>query len=306
MLIEEILNSEEIKKIEEIEKGWSADNKFYIQLFNGEEYLLKKSSLDTFSRKVDEFDWLTLLIDAGLPISEPLDIKGVDDEVFFLFRWLKGLDALNRLAGLPKEEQYRLGVESGEILKTIHKLDVVTEGMEDWGAIFNRKVERNLKRYHECGLSYKDEKFYLNAIETYKPLIQKRPQTFQHGDFHIGNMLLTNKNELRIIDFDRWDFGDPWEEFNRIDFTAEVSGAFATGQLNAYFEGRPPQEFFELLLFYISSNTLSALPWAMGYSVKEVQTIQDKAARVRKWYKNSNSAIPSWYDVEMLSMYETT
>ena len=31
MLIEEILNSEEIKKIEEIEKGWSADNKFYIQ-----------------------------------------------------------------------------------------------------------------------------------------------------------------------------------------------------------------------------------------------------------------------------------
>ena len=34
-----------------------------------------------------------------------------------------------------------------------------------------------------------------------------------------------------IIDWNRDDFGDPREEFNRITFTAHISPHFATGQL---------------------------------------------------------------------------
>ena len=42
--------------IEEIEKGWSTDKKYYIQLYNGAEYLLRKSALETFTLKMTEFD----------------------------------------------------------------------------------------------------------------------------------------------------------------------------------------------------------------------------------------------------------
>lgn len=59
-----------------------------------------------------------------------------------------------------------------------------------------------------------------------------------------------------IIDFDRYYFGDPWEEFNRIVWCAQLSPAFVTGMMNGYFDGNVPMEFWELLAFYISRNML--------------------------------------------------
>ena len=52
-------------------------------------------------------------------------------------------------------------------------------------------------------------------------MLANRPQSFQHGDYHIGNMMIEN-NKIVIIDFDRYDFGDPWEEFNRIVWCAQA------------------------------------------------------------------------------------
>lgn len=57
----------------------------------------------------------------------------------------------------------------------------------------------------------------------------------------------------------------------------------------------PLDNFFELLLLYISMNTLNALPWVQNYSEKEVETMKNKAKKVQEWY-SENSIIPSWYD----------
>ncbi|MCP6429213.1 phosphotransferase, partial [Klebsiella pneumoniae] len=76
----------------------------------------------------------------------------------------------------------------------------------------------------------------LDYIEKTRYLLDTRPQTFQHGDYHIGNMIITNNYELGIIDFDRLDYGDPWEEFNRIVWCACASSVFAAGRINGYFE----------------------------------------------------------------------
>lgn len=53
-------------------------------------------------------------------------------------------------------------------------------------------------------------------MESNRYLLEGRPQTFQHGDYHVGNMIITKSRELGIIDLNRFDYGDPWEEFNRI------------------------------------------------------------------------------------------
>lgn len=67
---------------------------------------------------------------------------------------------------------------------------------------------------------------------------ENRPQCFQHGDYHIGNMMIEN-GKLVVIDFDRYDFGDPWEEFNRIVWCAQrrpyLRPAWLTGILTARF-----------------------------------------------------------------------
>ena len=42
-------------------------------------------------------------------------------------------------------------------------------------------------------------------------MLSGRPRTYQHGDYHIGNMMIGNDKRLYIIDFNRNDFGDPWD-----------------------------------------------------------------------------------------------
>lgn len=302
MKIADLLNSDSIVAAEEIHKGWSADRKLYIRIENGDELLLRISPLDQFTRKVTEFDYMNELFSKGVPVSEPLDIKGVEEEVFALFKWVNGSDSEILLPLMSEEEQYRLGVESGKILREIHKMPAQAE-TDSWEILYNRKIDRSLNRYSKCALQYEKDELFLTFIDQNRALIKNRPLTFQHGDYHTGNMILSDNYELRIIDFNRWDYGDPWEEFNRIDFTAGVSGIFATGQLNGYFSNQPPAEFFELLLLYISVNTLNGLPWALDYSDEEVLTMRRKAATVLEWYGEMKTVVPSWYDEDALDKY---
>ena len=132
------------------------------------------------------------------------------------------------------------------------------------------------------------------SLEKNRQLLENRPQCFQHGDYHVGNMMI-ERGELKIIDFDRYDFGDPWEEFNRIVWSAAASPHFATGQLRGYFGGEPPVEFFELLAFYISSNTLSSIYWAIPFGQADLDTMMKQSQDVLAWFDNMRNPIPPWY-----------
>lgn len=125
--------------------------------------------------------------------------------------------------------------------------------------------------------------------------MKDRPQTFQHGDYHIGNMMVDRDGKLVVIDFDRWDYGDPWEEFNRIVWSAQASEPFAAGMVDGYFNGTVPVEFWRLLALYISCNTLGSLPWAIDFGEGEIQTMRDQAAQVLTWYNRMKTPVPSWY-----------
>ena len=50
------------------------------------------------------------------------------------------------------------------------------------------------------------------------PLLQQRPVVYQHGDFHVGNFIYLPTRQVGVIDFNRWDFGDPYEEFYKLQF----------------------------------------------------------------------------------------
>ena len=95
--------------------------------------------------------------------------------------------------------------------------------------------------------------------------------------------------------FDRYDFGDPWEEFNRIVWCAQSSPVFASGIVNGYFDNEVPIEFWKLLALYISSNTLSSIPWAIPYGDQEVTTMLNQVKDVLSWYNNMKNPIPNWY-----------
>lgn len=107
--------------------------------------------------------------------------------------------------------------------------------------------------------------------------------------------MLDEQGVLTIIDFEKHDHGDPWEEFNRIVWCAQLSPAFASGLVDGYFDGSVPVDFWNLLALYICSNSLGSLPWAIPFGEQEIRVMRDQAAQVLQWYDNMRTSVPSWY-----------
>lgn len=283
-------------KMEPINKGWSSDKKFYVETADGRKLLLRVADISDYVRKKSEFEIMKQVAALGVPMSQPVDF-GINDNgqsVYSLLTWCDGQDAEVVLTSLSETEQYVLGIKSGEILRRIHSISAPKE-QEEWSSRFNRKTSIKIEKYKDCDIKFNGDDKIINYIENNRKLLEGRPQCYQHGDYHVGNMIISPDNILSIIDFNRLDYGDPWEEFNRIVWSATVSPHFATGELNGYFGGRPPIEFFKLLAFYISSNTLSSIYWAIPFGEKEITTMKNQARDVLTWYDNMNNPIPTWY-----------
>ncbi len=294
--IQDIKDYRAFTKIEPVNKGWSRDKKHYIETVDGRKLLLRVADIAEYNRKKAEYEMMKQVAALGVPMSQPVDFGICDSgkSVYSLLTWCDGDDAETILPGLTETEQYVLGVKSGEILKLIHCIPAPIE-QEEWSIRFNRKTSNKIERYKSCGIKFDGDDKIISYIENNRYLLSHRPQCYQHGDYHVGNMIISPEHTLSIIDFNRPDFGDPWEEFNRIVWSAAVSPHFATGQVNGYFGGRPPIEFFRLLAFYISSNTLSSIYWAIPFGENEVTTMKNQARDVLSWFDNMSNPMPAWY-----------
>lgn len=107
--------------------------------------------------------------------------------------------------------------------------------------------------------------------------------------------MIDKNNQLVVIDFDRDDFGDPWEEFNRLIWSIQVSHEFASGIVDGYFGNTVPDEFWKLLTLYMCVNSLSSLPWAIPYGDKEVRIMLEHNKNISKWYDYMKKYVPEWY-----------
>ncbi|MBR6653862.1 MAG: phosphotransferase [Oscillospiraceae bacterium] len=277
-----------------VEKGWSGDKKYCAVTADGAKYLLRVSPIEQYERKKSEFELMQRVAALGVPMCEALEFGTCDEGVYSVQTWIDGRDAEELLPELSEEEQYRYGYESGKILQKIHSIPA-PEGIEDWAVYFNRKADRKIEMYEECPLKYENGHAFIEYINANRHLLQGRPRTYQHGDYYVGNMMIDKSGKLFIIDFNRNDFGDPWEEFNRIVWCAQAAPRFASGMVDGYFDSNVPMEFWRLLALYISSNTLSSLPWAIPFGDGEIETMTNQAADVLHWYDNMQNPVPTWY-----------
>ncbi len=277
-----------------IDKGWSGDKKYMAVTSGGEKFLYRVSGKETYDVKKAEFEMMKKLADLNLPISNSLEFGENEDGVYSVQTWIEGEDAEERIPTLTREEQYRLGTDSGKILQKIHSIPAPST-QEDWETRFNRKMDRKIEGYLACPIKAEGGENFIRYINANRHLIKNRPQTFQHGDYHIGNMMINGEGTLFVIDFNRFDFGDPWEEFNRIVWCAQKAPAFAKGMLDGYFDGNVPHEFFETLALYISSNALSSVYWAVPFGEEEINVMLNQVKDILSWYDNMNTTVPSWY-----------
>lgn len=281
---------------EPVDKGWSGDKKYRVMDAEGRSYLLRVSPAEQRGRKAQEFEIMREIEATGISMCRALEFGESDEGVYSVQTWIHGRDAEDVMASLDEKTQYEYGLDAGRMLVKIHSIPA-PEDQTPWEKRFNAKMDRKIKMYRDCPLKYDNGggEAFIRVIEENRHLLANRPQTLQHGDYHIGNMMIGDDGKLYVIDFNRFDYGDPWEEFNRIVWCAQKAPVFAAGLVDGYFGGAVPEEFWRLLAMYISSNTLSSLPWAIPFGEKEIAVMKNQAGEILGWYDGMREIVPGWY-----------
>ena len=245
---------------EPINKGWSKDKKYCVTDENGNRYLLRVSDIAEYDKKQSEFNMMKQVSALGVPMCQPIKFGVCDEGVYSIQSWIDGADAEKVIPTLSDTEQYVYGLEAGRILKKIHSIPA-PETQEDWEIRFNRKMDYKINKYTECPLKYENGQAFIDYINESLYLLKGRPQTYQHGDYHIGNMMIGRDGKLYIIDFDN-----------------DV-----------------PEEFWRIFALYISCGILSSLPWAIPFGEEQIQVMVNQAKEVLSWYDNMKNPVPTWY-----------
>jgi aminoglycoside phosphotransferase (APT) family kinase protein len=278
-----------------ITKGWSGDKKYCVTSEDGTKHLLRISPAEQLDRKKLTFNMMEKVVALGVPMCQPVEFGVCEEGVYSLQSWIDGEDGEDLIPLMSTTKQYTYGLDAGRILRQIHSLPAPAIE-DDWETKFNCKIDRKIKMYNECHIKYENGQAFIDYINANRHLLKGRPQCYQHGDYHIGNMMIDSNGNLQIIDFDRDDYGDPWEEFNRIVWCAQASPSFATGMVKGYFNDDVPMNFWRLLALYISSNTLSSVPWAIPFGQDEIDTMINQANDVLNWYDDMKNPVPTWYE----------
>lgn len=283
-----------IKK-ELINYGWSNETKYYVETNNQEKYLLRIYRPEYSQKCHHDFLMHKQLESLNIPIPKAIK-QGVCNECEYILQsWINGQRADNLIDSLNAFQQYQYGIEAGQILKKIHSIEF-KNSQENWNDFFNNKINRKIQNYNNCPLKLKHEREFLDVIESSRYLLKNRPYTFLHGDYHLGNMMINENNQLYIIDFDRCDYGDPYNEFDRMHFNTIKSHVFATGMINGYFNYNIPDDFWLLIKLYNSINQISALPWAIPFGQQQIEIMTKLAEQFFHSYSNfKNDLFPNWY-----------
>lgn len=214
--------------------------------------------------------------------------------VYMLLTWVIGKDAEGELDRLDRTDQYGLGIQAGRALRIIHSVKGPPDN-ETWIGRYRKKIERAIELYNGCSTKLRYGAVVIDFIRSNIFRLEGREITLQHGDYHIGSLIITEDNQLGIIDFNRSSYGDPWEEYDRFVFTWRTSIPFAVGQIDGYFNRDVPENFFELISLYNATNMLASIPWAIPFGDAEVQAMLKNCDLVFDCYDGFQSFVPNWY-----------
>jgi len=295
-LLKDIPNYSSWVKIQPITKGYSPDKKYYVENDLGEKMLLRVSDITHFLAKQQDFENLKKIEEMGIKMSLPLDFGTCANSthVYSLFTWVEGEDAEVILTKESATRQYEYGVEAGKLLKKIHNLPAPLQ-QKKWEVRYGLKIQQKIQNYTHCAVKLDQGEKIIQFLNENLAYLVNRPQTLHHGDFHIGNIIISPNSKIGVIDFNRMDFGDPWEEFNRVGFSLRISIPFTLGQIHGYFNNQVPDLFFRLMAVYIAANTIGSISWAIPFGEEEVDFMRTMADEVLQYYDGFKTYIPHWY-----------
>lgn len=294
-----IETSRDWRAVAPVEKGWSEDRKYRVETEAGETLLLRLSDPDKREAKRKEFEIIKKYARTGIKLSTPVEFgicRGSGD-VYMLLKWVEGRDLEEALPELPAEKQYALGRQAGEILRRIHAIPLSPEDVPR--ETKKAKKLRQLALYEESAVRIPGDEIALRYVKENIDRIWQEKPVYLHGDFHPGNLIYTPEGSIGVIDFNRWEAGDPYEEFYKLEsFGREVSVPYCVGQIDAYFRDEVPEAFWTVLAVYVAHASLYSIKWAEKFGQEDVDGMVRRCRTAFADYDGFRLAVPRWYREE--------
>ncbi len=293
----DIPNYENWEVIKKIAAGWSEDTKFYIEDNEENKYLLRLSDISEYDNKINEFEFIRTCNSLEFKMSKALNlgICNNNKNVYMLLSWVEGETLSYGLRNINSREQYELGLEAGKILNEIHSLEIEPEK----NLIPNNKKNKileNLIKYENSINRVDKDQVAIDFVRSNIEKINTLSPVYKHGDYHVGNLIFTPQNTIGVIDFNRWEYGDRYEEFQRIQsFDVEVSIPFSIGKIHGYFDGEPTLEFWNKLAIYVAYTALYSIVWAEKFGEEDINGMKKRCIDTLDDYNDFNTMIPKWY-----------
>jgi len=282
-------------KIKPIREGTSGTLKYYIKTKDSQCFFLRFSDKRTMRTPIEiEFENIKIIETKGILVPEPIEIGKFNQYSFMLLKWIDGIVLSSVLKHASEAKSYEFGIKAGKTLMAIH-----TISLPDTGPFLNNDfyydANAKIDLYHSSPNKISDDDaVFINYIKKNRNLIGDRPKCLLHGDYKAGNIMLLNHNMV-LIDFECAHCGDPWSDFNFILRNAYQSPFFAVGILHGYFCGQPPENFWNLAVYYLSLSALNAKVRGAGNTKVRQNLILSMKTRVLHEFNYMKSSIPNWY-----------
>lgn len=275
---------------QEIFSGYSFDQLLLV-IKDSSKYLLRKLNRSASSIE-DELTLMNLCTQANLPTPTiritHISVAGV----WVLQDYIDGENGEEGIFSYSSQMQYSIGTQAGQICRDIHRLPL--------GHRFKYPSEQQNKmiRHVEAIKPLLANEPFLSTCTDYIlssiHRLDYRPCVFQHGDYHLANMIL-HKGKCSVIDFNRCDIGDPYEEFVRaFYFSRDKSIPFVLGQLYGYFGAAIPEDFFPILKVYLADACLSAILWSMKHYPENVDEMKRFNSQIQQDFDDFKKDEPTW------------
>lgn len=298
LFLEDIKEYAIFRTIREIAEGWSTDRKFYVETKDGQRLLLRVSDRKLEADKRRAFERLTAISKSAIQMQRPVAF-GVCNEgksVYMLLSWVEGENLSSKLKTMLPADQYSTGLLAGKMLRTLHNVPVVEKNPPLKEQRIAHK-QNKIKLYETSYVRARDDEAVLRFAKEHLDKIYDLPPVYRHGDFHSDNLVITKEGTIGLIDFNRIDCGDPYEDFRHIPLLdAGRSVPFATGVIDGYFEQGVPSSFWETLAVYVAQTSMTQINWAERFGIDEVDMMQQQFHKTKADYDAFTRMVPKWFE----------
>jgi len=261
-------------------------------------YLLRLADISLRERRKADFEMLSTHHERDVLCPQPFAFGVVDSAkvCYSLLSYLPGENAEEALPRLSETQQFAIGFVAGQELLKLHKVRHPDKDF-DWPRRRTTKYLRGIEGAKELGLAFAGQEEVEDYVDANLDLLGKAPVHFQHDDYHAANLIVYKGKFVGVVDFNRFDCGDPIEDFCNLPwFSRPVSTHFARGQVQDYLSRGVPTDFWRRYALYVAMSLHASLMWAHRYYPKQLGMFRRRIKEILDTHDFRSSGPPTWYE----------